>query len=42
MYWTLEKHVKWKLLSHVWLFVTQWTVAHQGLPLGILQAIILE
>ena len=28
---------KWKLLSHVWLFVTPWTVVH-----GILQARILE
>ena len=29
--------VKWKLLSHVWLFATPWTVVH-----GIIQARILE
>ena len=29
--------------SHVWLFVTPWTVAHQApLSMGILQATILE
>ena len=32
-----------ELLSHVWLFVTPWTVAHQApLSMGILQARILE
>ena len=29
--------VKWKLLSHVWLFLTPWTIVH-----GILQARILK
>ena len=33
----LLKKVKWKPLSHVWLFATPWTVVH-----GILQARILE
>ena len=35
--------VKVKLLSHIWLFVTPWTIAYQsGNPHGILQARILE
>ena len=35
--------VKWKFLSHVWLFVTPWTVAHQApLSMEILQARIVE
>ena len=34
---------KWKSLSHVWLFVTPWTVAYQALlAMGSLQARILE
>ena len=37
------KKKKLKLLSHVQLFVTLWTVAHQAtLSIGILQARILE
>ena len=37
------KKKKVKLLSHVQLFVTLWTVAHQApLSIGILQARILE
>ena len=35
--------VKWKSLSRVWLFVTQWPVTHQAsLSMNILQARILE
>jgi len=35
--WMTVKVKKWKLLSHVWLFATPWTVVH-----GTLQATILE
>ena len=39
----LHLHWKWKLFSHVWLFVTPWTVALQApLFVGILQVRILE
>ena len=39
----LHKVSKYLLLSHVWLFATLWTVAHQApLSMGILQARILE
>ena len=31
-----------QLLSHVWLFATSWTIAHQASLSGILQARILE
>ena len=38
----LNKEVKWKSLSHVWLFATPWTVACQLLCHEILEVKILE